>query len=353
MKKFKLKQVTMALSASSVLLTSGMFSPPAHALRDLLFPYITTETGKFTFITILNDGSATGFNTNFHFTYGMKPAPVVAKAGCQHFDGDVPTTLGDMMIFEVNGKVTEPGTALFEGGSTPPVTSGPLAYPIAGQQGFLIVNQVVGADAFLHGWASVVDSATGLTWTYSTSGLTRGNATTASASADFSPIDGVSDMKFTSWYPQTIVPTSWVAVPLGTRDAMSPAGGGGIRRGLVASVDHTITGVATGGTAGAFNLDEQFFSGGKNIPIRCFGTFTRADLLQPAVDTSTAGGGWIPIVPTTLTLSATDSVDPSGSYTTGPWLLFKVQTTTALGAAKTTINRETSHNDFDGVVLTP
>lgn len=351
MKKFKLKQVSMALSASGMLLASGMFSPPAHALRDLLFPYITTETGKFTFITILNDGSTPGPG-NLHFTYGMKPAPVVAKAGCQHFDGDAPSTLGDMMIFEVNGKVSEPGGALFEGGSTAPVTSGPLIYPLSGQQGFLIVNQPAGNDAFLFGWASVVDSASGLTWTYSTSGLTRGSSLTAGASADFSPIDG-SERKFTSWYPQTIVPTSWVVVPLGTRDAMSPVAGGGIRRGIISSVDHTIAGVATSGTAGAFDLDEQFISGGRNVPIRCFGNMSRADLLQPATDAATAGGGWLSTVSTSLTLAPADAVDPGGSYVTGPYLLFKVQTTTALGAAKTTINREPSHNDFDAVVLTP
>lgn len=353
MKKFKLKQVTMALSASSVLLASGMFSPPAHALRDLLFPYITTETGKFTFITILNDGSTPGpVAAGLHFTYGMKPVPVVAKAGCQHFDSDVNTTLGDMMIFEVNAKVTEPGGALFEGGSTPPVTSSPLTYPIAGQQGFLIVNQPVGNDAFLFGWASVVDSASGLTWTYSTSGLTKGDSGTASASADFSPIDG-SDLKFTSWYPQTIVPTNWLVVPLGTRDAMSPVAGGGIRRGITATVDHTIAGVATSGTAGAFDLDEQFISGGRNVPIRCFGYMSRADILQPATDAATAAGGWLATIGTSLTLAPADAVDPGGSYSTGPYLLFKIQTTTALGAAKTTINREPSHNDFDGITLTP
>ena len=96
----------------------------------VLFPFVTTETGKFTFITIKNTGSSTAGTpiAAYHFTYAMKAAPIVNKAECEHFDGDAVTTPADMMIFEVGGKVTtDAGTsALFEGGLTAPVTSRPL-----------------------------------------------------------------------------------------------------------------------------------------------------------------------------------------------------------------------------------
>jgi len=342
--KQPMKKLGAVLPAMSIALAVGLAVPQqAHALRDILFPYVTTEAGKFTFISILNDASVPGPEAaGLHFSYAMKPAPVVAKAGCQHFDSDVNTTLADMMIFEVNRKVIDPSgtTALFEGGTAGSVTSGPLAYPIAGHVGFLSVRQPEANDAYLFGWATVVDSANGLTWTYSSDFLTSGGA--LSGPTDYSLLDG-SNRKFLSWYPQAIVPTSWYVLPLSTEAAMIPGGGGGIRRGLVTNVDHAFAG-APAGTPGATDLDEQFFSGGKNVAIRCLGFMNRADLLFAASDFSTAGGGWASIVAIAHTLPATDAVDPGGAYTAGPYLAYKIQSTTALGAIRTTVNREPAHN---------
>src|SRR5712691_4049340 len=119
---------------------------------------------------------------------------------------------------------------------------------------------------------------------------------------------------------------------------MAPTGGGGIRLGLRTFTDH----VPAPNLQGAYDLDEQFFSGGKAAVVRCFGLITRADLLQTAVDTSTVGGGFtfVGANGSTVTLAATDTVDPGGVYNPTPFSLFKLQNTSALGSPKSTVHRE-------------
>ena len=108
---------------------------------------------------------------------------------------------------------------------------------------------------------------------------------------------------------------------------MAPGGGGGIRRGVGAD-----------DTAGAFDLDENFFSGGKKAAVRCLGFVTRNDVLQPAVVASTDGGGAAEITGVSTSTSTTDPVDPAQKYEPGPFLLFRIQTTTA--SPMTTIHQE-------------
>lgn len=333
-----------------ILLLGGslVFAPKAEALRSVLFPFITTEAGKFTFIMVTNDGSASGFTGVLHFSYATKAVPaggVVAidrTAGCAHFDGDGTTTRGDAFIYEANGKVQTdaPSFVLFEGAA--PTTSSALPLLASGQAGFLIISEPLGTDAYLYGWETVVDSASGLTWTTSTDFLTAGTAFLGDTDplGDFSRIDGslggFADRKFTSWYPTSIVTPSWFVLPLSSGSTMAPTGGGGIRRAIRTSVDHGIGGVAAD-TQGAFDLDEQFFSGGKTVTVRCFGFFTLADLLQPGVVAATAGGGQLSVIKTSATVG-TDVFDP------GAYLLYRVMSTTALGGTKTTINREPTHS---------
>jgi len=314
----------------------------------LLFPYVTTEAGKFTFITINNVGLST-LGTPipaYHFSYAMKPvtgAPnhVVNKAGCEHFDADVVTTPADMMIFEVGGKVTtDAGTsALFEGGLTAPVTSLPLTFPVAGRVGFLIVETNTPVVDSLFGTTTLIDSAAGLVVSLSTDFLSSAIAT----NPDFSGIDGAAVLpgigatgfKALSWFPTDIIDTSWFVIPLGDRVTMAPPGGGGIRRAIVPYAPV----LPAPGVQGAHDLDEQFFSGGKTAPVRCFGYIDRDEILQPGTDLATAGGGWTAVASTLLTLPASDLVDPSGSYTPGPFLMIAGQVSAALGAPMMTVHR--------------
>jgi hypothetical protein len=331
-------------------------------LSGLLFPFITTEVGKFTFITINNDGAGAPFGTpgaligSLHFTYATKPVPILNRTGCLHFDGDAFTTDVDMMIFEVNKKVTAPGgkAALFEPGAGAPTTSVPLTLPSADRVGFLIVEQnIPGSGAYLFGTAAVIDAAAGLAFSYSTNTFTAFPA----ANPNFTAIDGgrynggiapgpttvgFSGFKNVAWYPTSVVTTSWYILPLSTRSVMSPGGGGGIRLGLRTATDH----LPAPNLEGAYDLDERFFSGGRRTNVRCFGVINRTDILGPDVDISTAGGGFTFLAANgaTVTLGATDTQDPGGVYNPSPFMALKIQSTTALGGVRSAIHQEADHD---------
>ncbi len=82
--------------------------------------------------------------------------------------------------------------------------------------------------------------------------------------------------------------------------------------------------------------------------MRCLGFITRSDFLQPAVLASTDGGGRTELEGADFSLSPTDSVDPNGEYSSGPFLAFKIQTTTALEVVRTTVNQEPDeHPGYD------
>ena len=361
-----LKKGLSCLLVLNLLLGGGlMFAPKADALQGLLFPFVTTETGKFTFITITNDGAGGAFGTpvgapanNIHFTYAMKPVPIANTGGCVHFDADGSTTATDMMIFEVNRKVTGPGgtTVLFEPGVGAPLTSAPVAFPVADNQGFLIVEPNAPTGAFLFGTAAVVDTANGLTASYSTNFFTS-NAN-AGPNPDFTAIDGGADgagppigvggvsfagLKNFTWYPTSVVTSSWFILPLSSRANMAPAGGGGIRWAGRAISDH----LPSPNIQGAYDLDERFFSGGNVVRVRCFGVLTRASFLNGASDISTAGGGhtFMAGSGTAVVIApATDTNDAQGgTYIGQPFTALKFQTTSALGAIKSAVHQEPDH----------
>ncbi len=328
MKRGGWKVFTSGVLAVGLVVGGSLVAAPTAEANpgSILFPFITSEAGKFTFITIKNtDDNAP---EAMHFTYLTKPVPVVNKAGCEEFDKDVPTTGQDVVIFEVNGKVkTGTGNALFEGPGVPQ----PLILPVAGRVGLLIVEGEPTGDLTatfgLFGYAIVIDGASGLFWAYSTAFY----AVNSDSNPDFSEIsteDSNSKAEVT-WYPSNIVTTSWYVLPLGTRSAMAA----GIRRGLTAAEP-----------AGAFDLDENFFSGAKTTLVRCLGFITRGDFLQGGVVASTDGGGAATVEGTSATTSTTDPVDPDKSYVPGTFLLFRIQSTSVLGPTFTTIHQEPERN---------
>jgi hypothetical protein len=324
------KTLVSSLLVVILLLGGGLvFAPTAQAREAILFPLITTETGKFTFITIMNDGFDPA-TTSLHFTYATKPTPIVNTAGCDHFDGDVVTTPADMMIFEVGGKVKTdpPSNVLFEG--TAPVTSTALILGAANNIGFLIVEQLA-SNSVLGGVETVIDAATGLFWSYSTQWSTNTTADFGGIDGN-NPSEGTFDLKYLSWYPSSIVTTSWYVLPLSTRAVMAPSGGGGVRLGLRTKTDH----LPTPALEGAYDLDEAFFSGGRRPVVRCFGFLTRADFLQPGVLAATAGGGYTTIQSVAVTVG-------TDSFVSGPYTVFKLMFSTALGAPMSTLNQECDH----------
>jgi hypothetical protein len=153
---------------------------------------------------------------------------------------------------------------------------------------------------------------------------------------------GLSGFKNATWYPASVVTTSWFVLPLGDRATMTPALGGGIRLALRTATDH----LPSPNLHGAYDLDERFFSGG-NVPlVRCFGVLTRSDLLPSATALATVGGRFTFVAGSgdPVTLPGPDPLDSGGVYTAGPFSLFKFQTTTALGAPAVATHKEPDHN---------
>ena len=331
------------------------------AMADtILFPYLNTDPGVYSFVTIANNGTNEyAAIAQYHLIYGYKANPIVNKAGCGHSDHNVLTTPADMMTFEINGKVDDAGNdVLFEnaGDALGPVAGGLTSTAwllnVSGQTAFLVVEPVgIGALEFndnvvrMWGWADVIDTANNMSLTYSTQNFVN-DLTGTSFTNVGAPIITL------SWYPAAFVSTSWHILPLDTALNMSPAATpGGLRAALLAWD-------GTAATTGAYNRDEVFTSGAKRIPIRCFGVVTRNDMLEANGINESANGGWAHLesADANITLLANDSVDPGGIYTnTNPntfanWslLVHRIQTATAAAGVgvRTGINREPQFNGF-------
>ncbi len=340
MHKHLKKGVTAALVAGGLV---GLAAQPAHA-DSLLFPYLNTSAGVYSFVTIVNDGLFQNSTiVGYHLTYGHKANPVVQRAKCNHFDISVSATPRDMMTYEVGGKVLDGGDmVLFE--SAPPVTSSGLLPLPAGQTAFMIAEPLgAGADdasnVRVWGWAEVIDTVGNLNLAYSTD--------TFSSNTDVDPNFTNLSGSWTawSWYPTTMVTTSWHVLPLGLRSAMSPPITGGIRGGIEAWDGNPAN-------AGAYDRDERFLSGGLVKTIRCFAIVNRANLLAPAVVSATDGGGWMYEGPASVvvTTPALDPDDPGATYNPmGDHLVHKIQAATAATgmAPRMTINREPSWDNVN------
>lgn len=334
MHKHLKSSVTAAMVAGGLL---GVGTQAAHA-DSLLFPYLNTNTGVFSFVTIANEGLGEFSTlTGYHLTYGSKPNPVVNRRGCNHFDFNVVSTPADMMTFEVAGKVTEPGGALFEGGSTAPVTSQVPFFLSSGQTAWLAVEPLGNngaaentSRAEVWGWAEVVDTAANLTLAYSTNNLSVNDST----NPNFATSGVGNTWHRWSWYPTTFVTTSWYVLPIGAVQTMSPVTGGGIRAVVQAS---------NGISAGAYNRDETFISGDRIATVRCLGIVTRSDMLQPATVTATNDGGFLYAESFgSVTTAPTDPDDPSATYSSAEQLNYRIQSATAAAGVgtRTAVNRE-------------
>lgn len=357
MHKHLKSSVTAALVAGGLV---GLAAQPAHA-DSLLFPYLNTSVGTYSFVTIVNDGFVENTAiTGYHFTYEHKPNPVVQRRGCNHFDFDVGTTPADMMTFEVAGKVLDPaGMVLFESGGDAGgwgvggLTSGGVLPLTSGQTAYLIVEPlaaigvplptVVDGAARSWGWAEIIDTAANLNLGYSTHNFSND----VNSNPDFANISGA--WTAWTWYPTAFVTTSWHVLPLGTRSNMSAATGAGGMRGAIEAWD----GLAA--NAGGYDRDERRYSGANRKTVRCFAIVNRGNLLQPGVISATDNGGWMYVGPAgaAVATSATDPDDPSATYAPmGDNLVHKIQAATAAAGVgvRQIISREPS---WDGFPYTP
>jgi hypothetical protein len=315
------KKNLIAASVGAVL-AAGSFAANAGTpgTSNLLFPYVTTATGSYTFISIVAQ-NGTAVPTPVHFTYAMKATSAANSATCTHLNGDATMTANDLMQFEIQNKVNMATTF----GDT---TSVPKYFPntaaAANQHGILIVNNNAGGaygsgatyvDANLYGEARIISTATGLAAGYSSDDL----HTTAAANPNFALAagpDGAVSTKVISWFPDPTVSSSWFVVPLADEVSMA-------FNGNVAATYQVRDNTAAFG--GHYNNNEGFQSSTATASVTCLGTFDRASLLGPLNAPWSANGGWGNFVGT---VGAANS------------LIYKMESTSALGGATSFITRE-------------
>jgi hypothetical protein len=307
------QKTLIAASIGAVLAASSMV---ANAADNVLFPFVSSKAGAYTFVSLANTGAAP-VASSYHFYYMTKPVGSANSVGCNHFDAIGKTTQNDLMQFEVSKKIDM--KAAF--GDT---TSTAIHLPLAGHEGFLIVAaDVLTAGLNFKGEATVVDAASGLYYSYSTANL----ATVANIDPDYSnaAITDAAVDKFTSWYPASAVNTTYYIVPTELRSVMAAVAGGGSKITLAANTAGIVGG-------GAYDINETPFSGTQNPKVTCFGYVKPSDYLQPGTAAATATGGFL----------TSTRVVVAGETSTG-FLQYKVQDSVALGAKFTTIARDTAN----------
>lgn len=339
----KFKKLAVASAVSASLGFAGM----AQAEVSLLFPYITTGTTAFTFISIYHDADRNTVAGNLHpvgapphaarvhhLYYGFKAVGANPTTACTHRDFPVQVTQGALLQFEVGGKlnlVTEFGDPAGYG------TQLALAnnqIP-AGNEGFLIVENATGVadivDETRRGEAAVIDTATGLATAYAATQSIQ----TAVNDPNFAAVVAATEY-VTSWYPRNIVTTTWYALPTGLRTVMTPNAGGGIRASISPVTNHQ--------NVGAYSRAENYTSGSLQNNLRCFGTFNVDNLLGAPFTT----GGWMSVAATLQNATFTNAVvvaaDGAGSSGNQAFALWKIQNTTALGGNLTLINASQARN---------
>mgnify|MGYP003574343281 CR=1 FL=1 len=339
----KFKKLAVASAVSASLGFAGM----AQAEVSLLFPYITTGTTAYTFISIYHDADRNTAAGNLHpvgapphaarthhLYYGFKTVGAAATAACTHRDFPVSVTQGALLQFEVGGKlnlVTEfadpagYGTQLALANNQLPANS----------EGFLIVENATGVadvvDETRRGEAAVIDTATGLATAYP---AIQGAQTVVNDGLFAAVVPTIEYV--TSWYPRNIVTTSWYALPTGARTAMTPNGGGGIRASINPVTNHQ--------NVGAYSRAENYTSGSLQNNLRCFGTFNVDNLLGAPFNT----GGWMTVAATaqnaTFTTAPVVAADGAGSSGDQPFALWKIQSTSAVGGNLTLISPSQARN---------
>ncbi len=310
------QKTLIAASVGAALVSAGVASHAGGTpgTTNLLFPYITTKAGAYTFISISNQaGTASDFTTTsgsqpptLHFTYSTKAVGANKDDKCNHTDGDGTTTVNDLMQFEVQNKIDLP-TLFGDRTSTPKYF--PAGATGLNQEGFLVVNNLRGASygaasnytsLRLYGDARIIDTTTGLFFGYSTDDLH-----TDENDAAFRPIfssntgpAGMSDNedKVLSWFPTAPVTTSLYIVPLSNETDMSFSSnvrthyrliGADLKQGVRAGDP-----VVSSNFGGHYNNNEAFQSHELFAGVTCFGVIQRKDLIGALSDSWSTNGGW-------------------------------------------------------------
>ena len=316
----KAKKIGMPLKALALALLSGTFaagsaSAAPAGTSSLLFPYWSTENGTVSILSLaagpnLITGGAGG---NIHYVWNYGPS-------CTHFDNYGKMTPNDLLQQFVSAPAGTP--PLFGDASTP-------AYfpPVAqGSHGFLIVTDnggTVGSGGptgALRGQMVLASASAGIVTAYS--GIP---APFGPSEGDFSGVGGVGYRL--SWYPGAEVSTSWFAVVTGNESGVIQSSSNW--NGAAQYTNHGLV----------YGRDEDSYSGAVTGTFTCSTMLTPSSFMNSAQIASTGNGGVVNVGFTMGTTDATGAFTLSGAPATGV-VLYKIESTTALGSLKTFITPE-------------
>ena len=266
------KSFQKTLIAAAVLATAG-----AASANSLLFPYFTTAAGAQSVLTITGNGTVAGNagtlsgSERLHYVYNY-------GAECTHNDKVGNITPNDVLQHSIAG-VGYGGFGKVQGTDA----SNPAYLNLSGTQGFLTVTNVGAAGvtgpvtgAAINGEMAIIDPTTGLMVSYA--GISNG----AAVPGDYQTI---TDRNFElSFYPNTLVETSFYAVVVGNMNpAIFSAGVGsgyGTSTNPFGAGGRDWKGGATLTNNGyVWANDEVGSSGTKTTSIVCAGTITPSSLM--------------------------------------------------------------------------
>ena len=320
-------QKTLIAAAAGAALMSAVGTANANSL---LFPYFTTATGAQSVLSLSNTSAIT---QGLHYVYNYCTA-------CTHFDANGSLTSNDILShsiaqpagFSTTGVALPgaPGAGGF-GKVVPTDTSVPVYFPLANQQGFLVVSTTggtLGVSATINGLQgsmAIVDPATGLVVSYA--GISNGVQTILNTNeGNFAAFNDVNFALATM--PAAIVSTSWYAVVLGDMQATITAG-----------ADWTARATFTN-NGFVYNNDEFPISGTVTKAITCAGPLLATDLMTGAQAAAIGTNGGL--IKTTAALSTGAVASASGV------VLMKMQTVqAAVGApfaGRQFLHRESAAN---------
>ncbi len=288
------RKITAAAAAGALLGAAA----PAQANNSLLFPFITTAPTAFSFVTVFDnpfpaDGTLPkpdARNVGYRVSYGVKPLNALPGDSCSYRGASVTMKQGGLLQWEVGGRFDLPADFgdLYVFNTNQSGGRVPGSY-----QGFMIVEyeQPGSTASTLHGEAVIVDSATGLIMSYAATSET-------SLQADFSRRAGSEFVS--SWFPRALGGATWYVLPLGTREAMTPAQGGGISSKVLVRSNLR--------DMGAYERNGEYYPGVKVQNVTCFGIFDIDALLHY----NYPKGGWFSLK--TLKTYAADTSVLTGDF---------------------------------------
>ncbi len=307
-------------ATATIALTAFAFSAPAHADSTLLFPYVTTATSAYTFLTVFEnphttDGTFDNSKKTLQMFASMKPLDrpndeLCAGGGYTYYEFGKPGTIKQ---WEMGGRFNLGA----DFGDEPPHIAPMSRY--YDEHGYLMAryyssdNQHPPADssAQLYGEAVIVDTATGLIFAYSAL-----QVPSARQPIDFTQFGGTEFAS--SWFLGAIAGTTWYVLPVGLTDFSHPHA-------------TEIRVVTNPQLPGAFTRNGEYFTGRLSThKISCFGLFTLTDLLSPL-----SVIGW--------SRPRDDLIDlPMGGWftleTSSPAMIWKTQQSGELGIPAATMN---------------